>query len=251
MTTFCLDPHVHTIGTSFCGKIKGTVVADLYKKAGYDGIVLTNHYKRKYFEKYPGVSWQEKIDYFLLEYNQAVVQGQKIGLKVLLGMEIQFNNSPCEYLVYGFDEPFLRTYPALYNLGIKGFRKFVDSLNTTYDILIFQAHPFRPGMNPVAPHLLDGVEVHNGNPRHNSHNHLALAFAQINHLKMISGSDFHRLTDLARGGIILSHNIATESDLVGILRENRGINLITSPHLPLCFWRYKLSLRNYLKEWHD
>ena len=249
MKTFCLDPHVHTIGTSSCGKIKGAAVAELYKKAGYDGIVITNHYHQEFFDRFSeSTSWQKKIDHFLVEYHRAHAQGSKLGLKVFLGMEIQFTDSPCDFLVYGFDEYFLRTYPNLHHLGLKRFRQLVDSLAPSYHILVFQAHPFRQGMNPAAPELLDGVEVHNGNPRHNSYNHLASAFARINQLPMISGSDFHRLTDLARGGTILPHPIETINDFVATLRKNRGINLITNPHLPLSFWRLKSLVSNGLKK---
>jgi len=243
--TFCLDPHVHTIGTSSCGKVNGATVAELYKKAGYDGIVITNHYHEEFFTQFAAnLSWQETIDLFLREYHGARAQGNKLGLSVFLGMEIRFTDSPNDFLVYGFDEDFLRTYPNLHHLGLKGFRELVASLAPAYRILIFQAHPFREGLNPAAPDLLDGVEVHNGNPRHNSYNHLAAAFARINQLTMISGSDFHRLTDLARGGILLPHPIETVNEFVAVLMEKRGNTIITNPNLPLGFWRLKAAVLN-------
>jgi len=55
--------------------------------------------------------------------------------------------------------------------------------------------------------LIDGVEIYNGNPRHNSSNHLALEYARKNGLKMLSGSDFHQVQDAARGGIIVDERI--------------------------------------------
>ena len=57
-------------------------------------------------------------------------------------------------------------------------------------------------MNPASDDLLDGLEVYNGNPRHDSQNDKALSYAEKHNLKMISGSDFHENEDLARGGIV-------------------------------------------------
>ena len=45
-----------------------------------------------------------------------------------------------------------------------------------------QAHPFRTGLTREDPALLDGVEVFNGNARHDSHNDDALRFARENGL---------------------------------------------------------------------
>ena len=130
-------------------------------------------------------------------------EGSRLGLDVHLGMEIQFNENPNDYLVYGFDEQFLRTHKKLYKLGLEAFRK----LAAENGILIFQAHPFRPRMIPAKPSLIDGIEIYNGNPRHDSSNDLALQYAKDNGLKMLSGSDFHQVQDAARGGIIVGGRI--------------------------------------------
>ena len=70
--------------------------------------------------------------------------------------------------------------------------------------MIYQAHPFRVGIFPENPEYLDGIEVYNGNPRHDSRNEKAAEYAKYYNLKMLSGSDFHQTEDLARGGIVLS-----------------------------------------------
>ena len=43
---------------------------------------------------------------------------------------------------------------------------------------------------------------------------------------MISGSDFHQVMDLARGGIIVRENISTSKELVEVLESNDGVELI-------------------------
>ena len=50
--------------------------------------------------------------------------------------------------------------------------------------------------------LLDGVEVLNLNPRHDSRNDLALAYAEEHHLLMTAGSDCHRPGDEGTTGIL-------------------------------------------------
>ena len=80
-------------------------------------------------------------------------------------------------------------------------------------------------MTPANPHLLDGVEVFNGHPRHDSRNHLAYSFAKKNNLIMSSGSDFHRVEDLATGGIIISKAVDTSKELAELMQEKRIVEL--------------------------
>ena len=103
-------------------------------------------------------------------------------------------------------------------MELEEFYKFKERVDQ--DILVYQAHPFRDKMTIVDPELLDGVEVYNGNPRHDSRNDLANLYAKRHHLKKISGSDFHQVEDLARGGILLSENPDNEQELVQLLIDN-------------------------------
>ena len=47
MAKYFYDTHVHTDESSACGKVPGRQAARLYKAAGYQGIVITDHYTRK------------------------------------------------------------------------------------------------------------------------------------------------------------------------------------------------------------
>jgi predicted metal-dependent phosphoesterase TrpH len=218
------DIHVHTLETSPCGKVKGAEVAKLYKQMGYDGIVITDHYSDRFFLSVRGKTWEKKTERFLAGYREAFRVGSSIGLNVLLGMEINFRWSLNDYLVFGIDEKFLFENPLLHKKNLKEFRRIADK----YGYLIYQAHPFRLGMTRADPKLLDGIEVYNGNPRHNSKNDSAAKFALDNGLKMIAGSDFHRLEDAGRGGLILAENPENNEKLVEILRENKIASLITT-----------------------
>ena len=146
-------------------------------------------------------------------------------MPVLLGMEITFEESYNDYLVYGIDEQFLFSHPNLYKKSLKEFRKIADK----YGLFVAQAHPFRPYMKEVKPKFLDGMEVFNGNPRHDSHNDMAEAYAQKKKLRPLSGSDFHHMDDLARGGIILDEFVTTSEELAEyLLKASNPVELIRS-----------------------
>jgi predicted metal-dependent phosphoesterase TrpH len=222
MSAFKYDTHVHTSETSPCGKIAAADLVRLYKGAGYHGIVITDHYYDNFFLHKFFKKWNEKIDSFLTGYKNASIEGEKQGLQVIHGIEITFTENYNDYLVYGIDEKFLKENKELYKLGLKKFRKLTADKN----ILIIQAHPYRPFMTQADPSLIDGVEVYNGNPRHTSNNPMAYEFALKYNLKMTSGSDFHQVQDLARGGILIPVQISTPAELVQIIKENKIIELI-------------------------
>ena len=39
-----LDTHVHTCQVSPCGKVPAKEMIELYKEAGYGGVIITDHY---------------------------------------------------------------------------------------------------------------------------------------------------------------------------------------------------------------
>ncbi len=213
---FKYDTHVHTSETSRCGKVSAEEVVRLYKHAGYDGIFITDHFCNSYFDSLTAGPWSSKVDQYLAGYRRAVEVGQKAGLKVFLSMEILFDENFNDYLIYGFEESFLYDNAGLCNLGLKGFKDFIKGS----EIKVIQAHPFRKYITPVDPKLLDGVEVYNGNPRHDSQNHLALQLAKRNNLKQLSGSDFHQTEDLARGGIETQYPLRSETEFVKLLNTD-------------------------------
>ncbi|NLO99295.1 MAG: PHP domain-containing protein [Clostridiaceae bacterium] len=222
MTAFKYDTHVHTSEVSCCAKVSAVEAVKMYKDAGFHGLVITDHYCDSYFVSLGDLSWNQKIDRFLEGYNIALKVGKKLGLKIILGMEIRFLENANDYLVYGIDEKFLRDNKELYKLSLREFRKLTKKDN----ILIFQAHPFRPFMIPAPAELLDGVEVYNGNPRHNSNNDIAYEYALKNQLRMLSGSDFHRRDGVAAGGIIVSENISDSHEFADMIKNNKIIELI-------------------------
>jgi predicted metal-dependent phosphoesterase TrpH len=217
-----LDTHVHTKEISSCSRIEAKEAVRLYKNAEYNTIVITDHYYEGYFDALPDASWEDKVNCYLGGYRNAKAEGDKLGLTVLLGIELRFTENPSDYLVFGITEEFLMNHPKLYKLGVKNFHKLIEK----EDILLFQAHPFRSGMVVADAQDLHGIEVYNGNPRHNSMNDKAYALAKEKGLLMSSGSDFHQEEDLARGGMITREEIKSCEALLKLLRENSAYALI-------------------------
>lgn len=222
MTAYKYDTHVHTAETSPCGRVPAAEMVRLYSEAGYSGVVVTDHFTANVLNRQLFKGWGKKIDAYLKGYNAAVEAGKNYGLDIIFGIELTFDENKNDYLVFGIDEQFLRKNRDLHKLGLEKFRK----LTAGGDILIFQAHPFRPFMIPAPPSLIDGVEVYNGNPRHDSRNDLACEYARKNGLMISSGSDFHQPADMARGGIILPERIRSQKELVQAFREGLATELI-------------------------
>ncbi len=213
---FRVDTHIHTSEVSPCGKLTARETVEGYRKAGYDAICISDHLNRGILKKYDG-GWKEKIERWLLGYREARKAGEEVGLRVFLAAEVKLDeaNAECwnEYLLYGLTEQFLLENEELIALP---FEKFV-SLAHKNNLLVVQAHPFRPHMKTYRPDLLDGVEAYNGNARNESHNEEALAFAYYHHLRPLSGSDCHQLEDMGRGGIILEQQADTIFQLKDII----------------------------------
>ncbi len=207
------ETHFHTAETSVCGSVSAVDGVRAYKEKGYDGIVVTDHYYFGFFDRLSG-NWNAKAEAWLSGYRTAKAEGERVGLTVLLGMEWRCRDSSEDYLVYGFSEQDVVDLPQLPDLDPREF----CALAHEHGWMVVQAHPFRPHLKRLDPALLDGVEVYNGNPRHQSRNETAQAFARQNGLLMLSGSDFHEWEDLARGGVFLDGEIRTIADFTAALR---------------------------------
>ncbi len=213
MKKYLYEMHFHTKNTSNCANVKAEVAVEEYIKAGYDGIVVTDHLSPSTYMKYGRelLPWNKKVDFFLRGY-KAAKKTANGRIPVLLGMELRFRTSEGDndYLVYGLNEEFLYLHSELLNLNIKQFYELCQKNG----FLVFQAHPFRVGMKVTNPKHLDGIEIFNGNPRHNSNNDVAEAWAKKYDLMVTSGSDYHAIEDLGTGGIYFNKEITDNKTLV-------------------------------------
>lgn len=182
-----IEIHCHTAESSSCGRVPAAETVSLYKGAGYDGIVITDHLSTVLNNNFGLKNWEESINCLMKGYTAAKEEGDRIGIKVYLGAELRFDNSPNDYLLMGIDEDFLRNHPNLYNLTLEECYPIIKEAGA----MIIQAHPYRQPCQPADSRFLDGMEIYNGHAGHDSHNELAEAYASQNGLIPTAGSDCH------------------------------------------------------------
>ena len=207
--------HCHTSEVSVCGWVDAVSIIRMHKEAGFEGICITDHYHEKFFSKFPGRSDREIVDEYLSGYRLALEEGRRTGLKVLLGLEIRFEDNKNDYLVYGITEDMLYENPYMFRMGLESF----SAMAKLNGLLLIQAHPFRDNMTRADPRFIDGIETVNGNIRHNSRNHLSESYASVNNLLMMGGSDFHRECDLNMVAMHFFDEINNERELANAIKN--------------------------------
>ncbi|MBQ8555954.1 MAG: PHP domain-containing protein [Clostridia bacterium] len=186
---YLYETHLHTCQGSACGHSTGAEHARYYKEIGYTGIIVTDHFFGGNTAVPRHLPWKERIDWFCSGYEDALIQGQKIGLDVFFGWEQTFDGD--DYLVYGLDKAYMLAHPDMEHWSRKEQYETVHAAGGC----VIQAHPFRMRGYISAIHLgdrfADGVETANaGNtPAQDAY---ARHFALQHGLYQTCGSDNHR-----------------------------------------------------------
>lgn len=182
---FKIDLHTHTNPASPCSDISPKRLTKAYKELGFDGFVLTNHFI-DFLLKSDNPKQVSKT--YLKDYYETKEAGEKLGLKVYLGMEVRFPENCNDYLVYGISESDIKEiFSYIHGDYISFYKSFKNDKN-----VILQAHPFRNNMVLQNPDYLDGIETFNVHPNHNSRVAVATNYA-AKHSNFIKtcGTDFH------------------------------------------------------------
>ncbi len=226
MKLYQFETHCHTAETSPCGFLTAAQAVDGTKAAGYKGTFITDHFYSRFFERpdIQALSWHEKVQRYLAGYRAAKKRGSQVGLKVLLGLEVQPEGSPYEFLIYGPDEAFLLEAGPFYQLPIEQ----IYSLMHENGFLVFQAHPFRFGLSPENPAFYDGIEIVNTQVRNKSRNRLSLKFARENDVMVIAGGDVHMSEDIGKSGIMLPGDVKDISSFINYYKQVRTPELIVT-----------------------
>ena len=218
--------HSHTHESDRDAKLSASELVHAYKDAGYDGIVITDHYIERFYtlwfpEDVKGLTHKQQVHRWLRGYYNAKEIGDQIGLTVLPGAEVRLDNCPNDYLIYGAHAEYFYTVPRLNECT--SLQQLLSLMPE--GVCVVQAHPFRDDMVVQSPNGLFGIEVFNGGTDP-FRNELARLYAQHYGLPMTSGSDIHSLNRLAKGGIMTERRIRTPEDLIAVLRSGE-YSLIT------------------------
>lgn len=210
---FQTELHAHSSPASPCGDFPPEEVVRRYAALGYDSLVLCNHF-------HCGLPDHADEQAFLSrhydDYERAVKAAEGTGLTVIYGCEIRFareNNN--DYLLFGIDPSYAEEAYDYLEGGIADFSKAFRRK----DRLLIQAHPFRKGMEPVDPALLDGIESFNLHPGHNSAVGIAARYAAEKDFTVTCGTDFHHDGHEGVCGVLSKTKMNDSHDLQALLRS--------------------------------
>ncbi|MCD8077107.1 MAG: PHP domain-containing protein [Lachnospiraceae bacterium] len=214
-----IETHLHTTYSSKCGWLEAEELIAGYKAAGYSGIVVTDHFNRTTFDylQIDLASEGDKVHPFLEGYHRMKEEGRKQGIQIYKGAELRFDECNNDYLLFGYHNELLRNPEEIFRMGIAAFAPLCRAAGA----LLIQAHPYRRGCTPAIACYLDGVEVLNGSPRHDSHNDRAAEYAEQFGLIGTAGSDCHRPEDIGVTGILAEHLPENSIELTHLLRSGK------------------------------
>lgn len=229
-----IDLHAHSKGISHCCRIPYKDVLHQTLMCGMDGIVLTNHYQKLYFEDGDIMPFVEK---YIEEFYITEEYGKQIGCKVFFGVEVSMELYPrVHMLLYGIDPEFLRQYPMVHEMT----QEELYALAKANNAVLIQAHPFRK-TELLDPQYMDGVEI-NCHPLYKiSHSDDLLRIARENSLLVTCGGDYHADTYRPKCGMYLPDCVKDHHDLRDYLLNTSKTTLcVHEPYAGIRMVDYRL-----------
>lgn len=216
---YLYETHFHTAWSSACARSRGPEYLERYKRLGYSGILVTDHFWGGNCAVNRHLPWHQFVEAFCRGYEETYTAGQEMGMDVFFGWEETFDGD--DYLVYGLSKEWLLQHPE-----VRGWTR-TEQLEQVHRAggCVVQAHPFRDRDYIHAIHLglncVDAVEVGNaGNlPEHDLQ---ALRWAEKYKLYMTAGSDIHSVsqyTDDELMGVRFPQKMHTVQDFVEAIRS--------------------------------
>jgi hypothetical protein len=199
-----VDLHIHTRPKSPCSAIDPSALLEEARRAGLDGVCLTEHQN----------PWSPG------EVEELIKAG---GIRVFQGNEITTNQG--DILVFGYGREVKGVVP------IQDLRKEVEAVGG----LMIAAHPFRGfllfGISQLQLDLeqackrsvfqhVDGLEIHNCKVT-DPENDMARRVAERLGLLGVAGSDAHRLDEVGKCVTIFEREVRAEQELIEEIRAGR------------------------------
>lgn len=216
---FKTELHCHTAELSGCASESAVDTVRRYAEFGYDSVVFTNHFNSWSFRD-TGIATYEDYLKRHFELVSETAESTKTELNLIPGLELALNSSANDYLIFG---PYFDVMMSMPNIFDERLEVIHEKLNEA-GCLIIQAHPLRFGMQIMRPEYLDGYEIINTHPNHNSHNDIVPLLAKSiggEGKIFTAGSDHHDPENIPRGGIFTDEPVTDAVQLVDILRSGR------------------------------
>lgn len=218
------ETHLHSCPVSRCARAGIEESLKYYKKLGYDGVFLTNHFIGGNFQD-DGLSTDaEKIDFYISDYFNGLKVAREIGIKLFFGVEMSYKHHT-DFLIYGLSPEWYQEHLEVLNMP---FPERLDYLKM-HGAFIVHAHPFRNSFHsdslplPISlfPRHIDAVEVKNASNSKDLDD-IALFYAKHYKLPFFAGSDNHTGEKQKRlCGITTREPINEMEDFLRILKEKK------------------------------
>ena len=213
------ETHLHTSPVSKCARASVKDVLEFYKSLGYEGIFLTNHFLDGNINVDRNLPYEERIEFYFSDYEEALKLSDEIGIKVFLGVEISFAGT--DFLIYGLDKQWFLEHPEIMQMPKKQELAFLMEAGA----LVLQAHPFRESGHidhiRLFPRSVHGVEIINSS-RPDFENDLARQYADNYGLLYFAGSDNHIGSKHARlAGVGTDTPIVDENDFIERVKSGK------------------------------
>lgn len=183
------ETHVHTNASSKCGKSTPEEMVQYYKKLGFTGLFITDHFYKGNTCIDKDLPWKKWVKEYCKAYKRAKKEGAKIGMQVFFGWETTYSGE--DFLIVGLDEKWLLEHEEILECNQAEQMELVHR----YGGYVIQAHPFRErhyqSEVKLHPYHADAFEVCNACNNYYE-DMLAYDYALAHHIPMTAGSDIHR-----------------------------------------------------------
>lgn len=214
------ETHLHTFPVSKCAVAGVRESLEFYKKLGYDGVFITNHFLDGNINVDRSKPYEEQIDFYFSDYEEGVEIGKELGIKVFCGVELSYRGT--DFLVYGLDKEWYKSHPEIMEM------KKTDELSFLMEngALVIQAHPYREATYidhiRLFPRNIHGVETVNAS-RTDEENEMAKIYAEHYGLLKFAGSDNHAGAKKQKlAGASFLEPVSDETDFVEMIKSGKS-----------------------------
>lgn len=224
MKEFKYDTHVHTKEASACARSTAAEIVRRYHRAGYSGFAVTDHFFGGNTSVPRDLDWETRIDLFCKGYENAKKEAEKYDMTIFFGLEAAYSGT--EFLIYGIDKKWLKSYPDMMSWSVT---EFLDRVRDAGGF-VSHAHPFRQREYikkiKLIPQSVDAAEVYNSGNGNSLFDDRALWYADSYGLFQTSGSDTHSIESEIFGGMVFQRKLKDDKDFISAIKSNETIRLI-------------------------
>lgn len=212
---FKTEAHIHTYPVSSCARLSPVEQVRLFREAGYDTIIISDHFSPHHFKKLgEELTFAQKVDKLCDAYLQAKAEGERLGLTVLFSVELSYKKN--HYLLYGVTREFLKLREDIFDIEPDELYAHLKA----HGITIIQAHPHRAEKCVPHPELADGFEL-NFNLRKDNYNERTICVARECGKPLTVGSDAHYTEDVGISATLSEEHIESIEQYLELLFAGR------------------------------